>query len=77
MSFISTLAASFIVTVAGGADVGGPVYVCDEQSDWLKIFYSDPEGPCGKESPGGLDVRRVTTCKSGWVKQEWIEILSG
>jgi uncharacterized protein YgiM (DUF1202 family) len=56
---------------------GSTVYICDERGDWLKISYSGSNGPCGAISPGGLDVRKTATCKSGWVKRERIDVISG
>ena len=56
---------------------GKPVYICDEQGDWLKIFYGGEETPCGSVSSVGLDVRKAAACKSGWVNRKWIDVLSG
>jgi hypothetical protein len=56
---------------------GAPVYICDERGDWFEISYSDPNGPCGAQSPKGMDIRKANTCKSGWVRKKWIEVLSG
>ena len=56
---------------------GMEVYICDERGDLFKVFYSGPDGPCGKTSSRGLDIRKTTGCKSGWVKRERIEVISG
>jgi hypothetical protein len=57
---------------------GAFVYICDENSGWFKVFYGDAANRCGPESPkAGLDVRKTQTCKSGWVREKWIEVLSG
>jgi hypothetical protein len=58
-------------------EAGRSVYICDEQGDWLKIFYVDLESPCGSEFPVGIDVCKVAPCKSGWVNREWIDVISG
>ncbi len=56
---------------------GQEVYICDESGDWYQIFYSKPDGPCGSTSSNGLDVKIAGTCQSGWVKREWINVISG
>ena len=56
---------------------GASVYICDERGEWLKVYYSGLDGPCGAESPQGLDVRKAAACKSGWVRRDWINVLSG
>jgi len=56
---------------------GREVYICDERGDWFKIFYSDPNGPCGPTSSNGLDVQQTRGCKSGWVERKWIDVISG
>jgi hypothetical protein len=56
---------------------GTAVYTCDEQGEWVKIFYGGPNTPCGSESGNGLDARRVATCKSGWLNRKWIDVISG
>ncbi len=56
---------------------GAVVYTCDEGRGWYKVSYGDANSPCGIASPDGLDMHKTTGCKSGWVKREWIEVLSG
>ena len=56
---------------------GASVYICDERGEWFRIFYGGADSPCGSISPSGLDVRKVTTCKSDWVNRKWINVLSG
>jgi uncharacterized protein YgiM (DUF1202 family) len=58
-------------------EAGKPVYICDERGDWLRIFYGDKNSPCGTAFPGGIDVRKSATCRSGWVSRKWIDVLSG
>jgi uncharacterized protein YgiM (DUF1202 family) len=53
------------------------VYVCDEKSDWVQIFYSGPERPCVADSPVGILSTKENTCKSGWAKREWINVIAG
>jgi hypothetical protein len=54
------------------------VYVCDEEEDWLKVSYGTRKSPCGPVAPtDGLNVRKATACKSGWVRREWVNIISG
>jgi uncharacterized protein YgiM (DUF1202 family) len=53
------------------------VYVCDEKSDWVQIFYSGPGRPCVADSPVGLLSTKMDTCKSGWARREWINVISG
>ncbi len=56
---------------------GTVVYICDEHLDWVKVFYSGPEHPCGTRSTAGLDVREAGSCKAGWANRKWINVLSG
>ena len=53
------------------------VYVCDEKSDWVQVFYSGPGHPCVADSPVGLLSTKMNTCKSGWARRDWINIISG
>ena len=36
-----------------------------------------PGRPCGNPRPVSLDVRAAADCRSGWVRETWIEILTG
>lgn len=56
---------------------GRGVYICDEEGDWFRVFYSSPNGPCGSTSSSGLDVQKTKACQSGWVKKKWIDVISG
>ena len=58
-------------------EAGTVVYTCDAQGDWDKVFYRAANGSCGMESSDGLDVRKTAHCKTGWIIDKWIDILSG
>jgi uncharacterized protein YraI len=54
------------------------VYTCDERGDWYQVFYGGPDRPCGSTtSEMALEVRKTTSCLSGWVTKKWIVIISG
>jgi len=53
------------------------IYICDEDGEWNKVFYSDGEGPCNGEVTSGLDVNIAVLCKSGWVHGKFIDVISG
>jgi hypothetical protein len=54
------------------------VYICDEEEGWLKVSYGSRKNPCGPAAPiDGLDISKTTACKSGWVRREWVNIISG
>lgn len=57
--------------------LGTVVYTCDESEYWSKVYYKGSNGSCGPESTDGLDVRKTTHCKFGWVNDKWIDIISG
>jgi hypothetical protein len=64
----------------GQLSPGKEVYVCNEHFYWYEVFYSDPgvpNSPCDKSSPKGLNVNEAKRCKSGWVKRDWIDVISG
>jgi uncharacterized protein YgiM (DUF1202 family) len=56
---------------------GTVVYVCDEQGDWVNIFYGKADTPCGVVLRQGLNAKKAQDCKSGWANRKWIEIISG
>jgi hypothetical protein len=56
---------------------GKMVYTCNESGEWLFIYYEAVNRPCKSRLPAGLDARNATTCKSGWVKRKWVNVLSG
>ena len=59
-------------------DPGRFVYICDETAGWYKVFYGSAASGCGPESPTtGLDVRKTRACKSGWVSDKWVDVISG
>jgi hypothetical protein len=56
---------------------GTDVYTCDDSGEWVQVFYSGPGHPCLADSPAGLLSTKKDTCRSGWAKQEWIEVIAG
>ncbi len=56
---------------------GSVVYVCDERGVWLNVFFSGQRGPCGPQFKDGLDVMKAKSCRSGWVTEANVEVLSG
>jgi hypothetical protein len=56
---------------------GRIVFTCDGRYHWYQIFYGDKDHPCVSESPDGIDFRKVSSCKSGWVDREYIDLISG
>ena len=63
--------------VVARLEEGRIVYVCDESGDWLNIYFGGTEGPCFRTYEGGLKYPEAHKCKSGWVRQKWVNILSG
>lgn len=58
-------------------DEGNIVYICDSMGEWLKVYFAGPEGPCFRTYEDGLRFREARRCRSGWVRREWVNILSG
>jgi hypothetical protein len=56
---------------------GQIVYVCDQDDHWLKVFFGGTEGPCFRTYENGLAFKEAKKCRSGWVPEAWINILSG
>ena len=56
---------------------GRIIYVCDENGDWLNVYFGGVEGPCFRTYEDGLQFREARKCRSGWVRQNWVNILSG
>ena len=56
---------------------GHIVYVCDQDGQWLNVYFGGVEGPCFRTYEDGLRFREARKCRSGWVRQEWVNILSG
>ncbi len=62
--------------------IGKEVYVCDSAMNeagqhFDKIYYSGPDAPCAAASPNGLDAQKTGDCRSGWVMERWVDIVSG
>ena len=58
-------------------DEGSRVYICNEGGGWYGIAFSSPSKPCGHQTFRSLDVRAAARCRSGWVRDKWIDILTG
>jgi SH3-like domain-containing protein len=56
---------------------GRIVYVCDQDGEWLNVYFGGVEGPCFRTYEWGLRFREARKCRSGWVRQNWVNILSG
>jgi hypothetical protein len=56
---------------------GNIVYVCDQDGIWANVFFSGTEAPCFRAYEGGLEQKRARMCKSGWVEQKWVNVISG
>ena len=56
---------------------GNIVYVCDQDGDWVNVFFSGTEAPCFRAYEGGLEQKRAMECQSGWVQQKLVNIISG
>ena len=56
---------------------GQIVYICNGGGGWSNIFYSDPDGPCGSPSESGLNVHKAQTCRSGWMEEKYVDVISG
>ena len=64
-------------SVVARLDEGRIVYVCDQNGDWLNVYFGGIEGPCFRTYEWGLRFREARKCKSGWVHQNWVNISSG
>jgi len=56
---------------------GSRVYICDGFREWYGIVFSTPQTPCGDQQLRGLNNRAASRCRSGWVRREWLDILTG
>lgn len=56
---------------------GAIVYVCGGDAVWAHIYFSGTEAPCFRAYDGGLIAKDARKCSSGWMKQKWVNILSG
>jgi len=54
---------------------GSEVYTYDSYGDWVQIFYGS--GSCSQTLTEGIDTEKIKGCQSGWVKENWIDIISG
>jgi hypothetical protein len=67
--------------VTGWLNRGEYALVCNEDRDerdrhWYGIVYSRPDGACRTGLPRrALSFNR--SCRSGWVRRQWIEVLTG
>jgi len=66
-------------------EIGTRVYVCnsarywnDNRSrEWFGIAYRSSGKPCRGATNEGLDVRLSRQCRTGWVNDQWVTVLSG
>ena len=58
----------------GTLSYGAPIYICDEQGDWYKVFYA---GACGDEHPQGIKSDKVRSRKLGWLPRSRVKVISG
>jgi hypothetical protein len=61
---------------------GTRLFVCDEargrnHQRWLGVAYAKRGKPCAGGTSKGLPVRLASHCRSGWVRRDQIEVLSG
>ena len=68
-------AQDFVASVELSA--GDRVYTCSNRGEWFGVAYSTPAARCGGPEKVGLDIRRITSCRSGWVHRDWVEVLTG
>ncbi len=54
---------------------GRMIYICNEWGPWLGVVYSDSGALCARA--GLWHPLSEASCRSGWVHQRWIEVLSG
>ena len=84
---VNKLASPYQLAIRSGPDpnapridsleVGAPIYICDYRQTWLKIYYGKKGEPCGRIEPNGIESRQVATCRSGWVRQDRVDVISG
>lgn len=70
-------AASGRATVTARLAEGQIVYVCDQDRSWLHVYFSGTEAPCFRSYDGGLVAWKARTCSSGWVRDHWVNVISG
>jgi hypothetical protein len=56
---------------------GAIVYVCDDFKEWLNIYFNGTEAACFRTYEGGLKKEEAMKCKSGWIEEKWVNVLSG
>jgi hypothetical protein len=64
---------------------GTRVYVCNSArygrgaagGAWLGIAYHSANKSCDGATNAGLDVRLSRQCRTGWVHERWVTVLSG
>ena len=57
--------------------VGAPIYICNSRGPWLKVYFGKGAEPCGGIESDGMDSRKVGACRTGWVDQDWVDVISG
>lgn len=56
---------------------GSTVYVCDSDAGWLRVVYGSPRRACGAVVRDGIPLDKTRSCKSGWIPEDVVEVLSG
>jgi hypothetical protein len=62
--------------IVGRLAPGTIVYTCDESRTRVKIHFATPKAPCPTRVDG-LDHRLASSCPSGWVRQDQVDVISG
>jgi hypothetical protein len=56
---------------------GDPVWLCEVSDDMAAIVYSPAPGEdCELDTPDGVDRPYLGPCDWGWVKAEWVSVVS-
>jgi hypothetical protein len=71
--------------IVGVVKSGMRVFTCNEamywkdnrHRAWLGIAYRSGGLPCSGAVADGLDIRLSTRCKTGWVDDRWVTVISG
>lgn len=56
---------------------GEQVYTCDEYGRWVKISFGDASTPCGITHENGLREDLAKACRTGWLRQKQVHVISG
>ena len=64
-------------TIVARLSEGDILYVCDDRAGWLHVYFGGSEGPCFRTYDNGLRFRDALKCRSGWVRSNHVNILSG